>query len=310
MRRSLIITAALFIFPSLLLADSLGSKWGIGINYIGLGIRHRIDSKNAVELRTNFENHIFAIGPRYYYNIGEKDKTVFFLGGEAGYLSFERDTSKKSGFMVAAFGGIKYFVTPNLGIGLDVGPAYIDPKGKDRAEDEGGVSLAANIGLTCYLSKDGGGLNIHAKEDVGADTCGSGICGPGEDEKNCCLDCGCKIGKCIDNKCVEMGIEISTDKELYRSKQVANITVNTNSSEEIKNATLKLYGIHARGKYYLNKTMNMDLAAGQNTENISYNLPSCTGCSGIKPGTYKIQCDIIYNNEVLATITKDIEIRQ
>ena len=48
MRRSLIITAALFIFPSLLLADSLGSKWGIGVNYIGLGVRHRMMPRQKV----------------------------------------------------------------------------------------------------------------------------------------------------------------------------------------------------------------------------------------------------------------------
>jgi len=128
----------------------------------------------------------------------------------------------------------------------------------------------------------------------------------------CCENNTCSPSDliCIGDKCMNLKINISTDKELYKSKEIANITVTMESSYELNNATLKLYGIHARGKYYLNTANVVNLTSGINVKNIMYNLPSCTGCAGISPGAYAIYAEIMYNSSVISNSTKNIEIRQ
>jgi len=173
---------------------------------------------------------------------------------------------------------------------------------------EDGKDLNLSSLLELNVSVDG--EDIYISEKLQEDDCGNKRCGAGESDKNCCSDCGCKSGKCVENKCVEIKAGISTDKKLYQSKQVANITLSINSSEKLNNVTAKVYGISARGKYYLNTQVKMNLSAGENIKSITYNMPSCTGCAGIRPGTYKINCDVLYNNEIIGAAEKDIDIKQ
>ncbi len=127
----------------------------------------------------------------------------------------------------------------------------------------------------------------------------------------CCENNTCNADAvCVKNNCMNFKINISTDKGLYRSKEKANITFSIDSSGELKDATLNLHGIYARNKHYLSKTGTANLTAGENVQSIIYNLPSCTGCSGISPGTYMVQVDLVYNGTVISNSTKNVEIRQ
>jgi len=182
-----------------------------------------------------------------------------------------------------------------------------DPATGNYIGQEDGTDL--NLSGLMGVDLDIDGENIYIKEPQ-ADVCGNKRCGAGESEENCCSDCGCREGKCMDNKCTKVKMNISTDKELYRSKQTANITLSIDSSEEIGNVTVKVYGINARGRYHLNNEVNMNLTAGENIKSITYQMPSCTGCAGISPGTYNIRGEIIYNSEIIANATKNIEIQQ
>ncbi|MDI6792246.1 MAG: hypothetical protein QME81_05185 [bacterium] len=154
MKKVLTVTAVLTVLPSLLFADPLSKRWGVGANFPGVGLKYGINSQNTLEIRTQFGKDILVIGPRYYRNLNPEGQTVVFLGGEADYLSFKGEASEGSGFVLEAFVGGEYFTTPNLGLSLDIGPAYISLKDKDTSESEGGVDFVTNLGLTYYF---GGG---------------------------------------------------------------------------------------------------------------------------------------------------------
>lgn len=154
MKKVFAVTAVLIVLPSLLLADPLSKRWGLGVNFPGVGLKYGVNSKSTLELKSQFGKDVFVVGPRYYHKFNPEAKTVIFLGGEADYFSFKGETSEGSGFVVGAFVGGEYFTTPNLGMSLDIGPAYISLKDKDTAEDEGGVDFVTSVGLTYYFGGD------------------------------------------------------------------------------------------------------------------------------------------------------------
>ena len=104
-------------------------------------------------------------------------------------------------------------------------------------------------------------------------------------------------------------LELSTDKEIYHSNELMNITLVINSSNDIEDVTLRVYGINAR-YYRLDETRRINMETGTNTVEFTYKTPRCYGCAGIIPGTYQINADLTYNNETIANITKDIGIEQ
>lgn len=154
LRMALIITWLLIILPSMVLASSFDKRWGIGINYPGLGLKYGVNSKNTIEVKTQLEKDILIIGARYYYNFSLKDRLILFLGGEADSLRFKGRVSKGSGIAFLPFIGGEYLTSPRLGISLDIGPAYISLKDKDTAEREKGIDFVLNIGLTYYFGGD------------------------------------------------------------------------------------------------------------------------------------------------------------
>ena len=103
-------------------------------------------------------------------------------------------------------------------------------------------------------------------------------------------------------------VNLTTDKELYHSGEIINITADIGSPFPLNNVSVRFYGIYSRG-YRLDQTKIVDLKKGQNTVNLNYIAPRCYGCSGISPGTYKVNINISYN-KISTNISKSIEIRQ
>lgn len=127
----------------------------------------------------------------------------------------------------------------------------------------------------------------------------------------CCENNTCNSNlSCIENKCMSFKINVSTDKELYKSGTTANITTTIESSGDLNNAVIKLYGIKAKGKYKLNKAANLNLTPGKNLKSGILTLPRCNKCVGINPGTYSIYADLVYNGTVISKSSKNIELRQ
>ena len=66
----------------LLPVSSFAAEWGVGVNYPGLGVKYGLDKKNTVELRTQFGEDVFVMGPRLYHSLSSMGKTVVYGGGE------------------------------------------------------------------------------------------------------------------------------------------------------------------------------------------------------------------------------------
>jgi len=120
---------------------------------------------------------------------------------------------------------------------------------------------------------------------------------------------GCTIqGKVIQSPSLEI-LSLKTDKDLYHSGEIINITADVSSPVNLDNVKVRFYGIYSR-TYRLDKTETISPNQGENTITTAYTAPRCYGCSGISPGTYQISVDVVYNNQTLASSSKDIEIRQ
>jgi len=104
-------------------------------------------------------------------------------------------------------------------------------------------------------------------------------------------------------------VSLMLDKDLYHSGEIIHIDANVNSEMVLNNVTVRFYGIHA-SRYRLDNSQIVDLDVGDNKVVLDYKAPPCYGCAGIKPGTYYIKADVIYQEEVLGTASVDIEIRQ
>ncbi len=104
-------------------------------------------------------------------------------------------------------------------------------------------------------------------------------------------------------------ISLSTDKETYHSNEHMDIAVTIDSPAILRGVGVRVYGIKARTDR-LDKTEKINLTIGVNTITFSYKTPRCTGCAGIRPGTYQINVDLIYNNDFIARATKNVDIRQ
>ena len=118
---------------------------------------------------------------------------------------------------------------------------------------------------------------------------------------------GCSIeGSLVSEK---GAVYLETDKGLYHSGEIIKINSVINSSSAFNDVKVRFYGIYA-GRYRLDSNKTVDLIEGKNNITFDYKAPNCYGCSGIKPGTYSINVDVIYNNSTIGSKSIDIEIRQ
>lgn len=99
------------------------------------------------------------------------------------------------------------------------------------------------------------------------------------------------------------------NREIFHSNELMNITVLIQSSTDLENAYLRVYGIKSR-TYRLEKTQTINLSEGLNAITVPYRTPRCTGCAGISPGGYEITADLIYENKTISSSTITVQIRQ
>jgi len=113
--------------------------------------------------------------------------------------------------------------------------------------------------------------------------------------------------KIIPASSLELKIKsLTTDKNVYHSKEKMNITLDVYVSEDVE-ADVKVFGIKdRRNNYRLNEVERRNLTSGINTISYSYTTPSCYGCAGIIPGTKQITALVSCEN---VTDNKTIEIQ-
>ena len=99
-------------------------------------------------------------------------------------------------------------------------------------------------------------------------------------------------------------LQISTDKEMYKSAQDMHITFLIQTNIEIKNAFLECTGIINRFKY--SETLNV--SKGKTNLSTVYVLPRCNVCGGIRPGIYNLNCTLYFETgKVQDKLTVDIK---
>ena len=85
---------------------------------------------------------------------------------------------------------------------------------------------------------------------------------------------------------------ITTDKPVYHSSELMNLSMIIYSESEIENVSVKANGINGR---FIEEKL-LDLNKGMNEIIFTYQLPRCNVCGGISAGDYNLSFTISYKN--------------
>ena len=53
-----------------------------------------------------------------------------------------------------------------------------------------------------------------------------------------------------------------------------------------------------------------NLSAGPATFIYDYQLPSCSSCAGLDPGTYQVNITLVQNGSIISNMTRTVQIEQ
>ncbi len=99
-------------------------------------------------------------------------------------------------------------------------------------------------------------------------------------------------------------VNVSTDKTIYHSSELVNLSVVLDSNTGLKNVTVMVSGINGR----LTEQKTLDLDKGSNNVQFTYTLPRCNVCGGISAGMYDLTCVVSYGNKTLnGSVSIDIQ---
>ena len=101
-----------------------------------------------------------------------------------------------------------------------------------------------------------------------------------------------------------------TDKSTYSSRETLKATIIINSSTQLNDVRVNLWGIKPRGYAYINDTKIVNLSAGKNEITFLATTPYCTrGCGGVFPGPYELRVEIYLNEELLDSSATTITLK-
>lgn len=104
---------------------------------------------------------------------------------------------------------------------------------------------------------------------------------------------------------------LTTDKDLYHSNEVMNIAISVSTTGTVDNATVQIQGISDRhGRNRLSHEIHTNLTSGPATFVYDYQLPSCSSCAGLDPGTYEVNVTLLRGNETLSHLNRTVRIEQ
>lgn len=159
LRKSLI-GLAILIFLNISLipqidADELKGRFGIGVGNPYLSIKYGFDSKSLWEIRGAYGSDILVGGFRNYYYFNPKDRLVIYLAGEGDYVDFKGENSSGYGLIGGLFVGAESFISSNVTLNFDIGPAYIRLYDKASRQSDSwveGITCVVNLGINRYFS--------------------------------------------------------------------------------------------------------------------------------------------------------------
>ncbi|HAV43567.1 TPA: hypothetical protein DCX15_06095 [bacterium] len=136
-------------------AVDLSKRIDVGVGYPYLSLKYGFSPKLTGELKGAFGEGVSVLSGRGYYNLYSTARILGFGGGELGYITFDTGGTKGSGYLLMPFVGGEYFITQNLGLGLDLGLGYVILKTREAARDFdiGGMEWISNLGLSYYFGQ-------------------------------------------------------------------------------------------------------------------------------------------------------------
>jgi hypothetical protein len=103
--------------------------------------------------------------------------------------------------------------------------------------------------------------------------------------------------------------EVTTDKELYHSREVIKIAIFLNASQETDDTTVRIVGIRDQfGRMRLSHTMPATISSKPAVLTYEYPLPHCSSCSGLKNGVYEINVTLVRNGAIISHMTRSVQI--
>lgn len=123
------------------------------------------------------------------------------------------------------------------------------------------------------------------------------------------------IAACAVPGCLGQGTasitNVTTDKELYHSKENMTITVFANAQGEMSNTTLRITGIKNKyDEFQLDDEIPVNLSPGRNIIPYQHKMPTCSSCSGLSAGTYQIDVALVQNGVIISNMTHSVELQQ
>lgn len=104
---------------------------------------------------------------------------------------------------------------------------------------------------------------------------------------------------------------VTTDKELYHSNEIMNIVISVMSAGNVDNSTVRIEGISDRhGRMRLSHDIPVNLSSGPATFVYDYQLPSCSSCAGLDPGSYQVNITLEQNGVVISNMSRTVRIEQ
>jgi len=107
----------------------------------------------------------------------------------------------------------------------------------------------------------------------------------------------------------DVTMELVTDKRVYSSQELMDLTVNIKSGGFLENLSLHVSGVFGKSKS-LDIERIFDLDKGNRSFNFNYLIPLCTtkSCTVVDPGTYYVKAVLLYEGDVISSSGREIRI--
>lgn len=104
---------------------------------------------------------------------------------------------------------------------------------------------------------------------------------------------------------------VSTDKDLYHSNEVMHIVIGVSAAGNLENITLDIDGIIDRnGNVRLSHEIPAQLSPGPVVLTYDYQLPPCSHCAGLDPGSYQFNVTLVHDGVEVSRMAHSVEIEQ
>lgn len=109
----------------------------------------------------------------------------------------------------------------------------------------------------------------------------------------------------------KIDLTISSNKNIYKEGDNLELSIELSSNRDIDPLNIKAKGISNEwDHYYFDKTKQVSVEKNDpETINISSTIPSCSSCTGIKPGSHHIEVSVYQEEEKLNEEKINFEIR-